>query len=292
MDIVHALIIDDDKDTANLFRMVLRMVGFECEAAYSAKAAFAYLASKVPDIVLLDLRLGLELDGTDILYQIRSNPRFAKTRVIVITSFPRMLDEIENVADLTLLKPVEIEDLTTLASRLTQIQPKSFLYRNPATNLYSLNFFMTRLEHAYERSKRRPEFLFAVMAIRFIFDLQGEGQLQEEESEWLLMHIARILNKDFRPTDTFGYLNNQRAVALYEDFKDPGDIYIVIRRLRDDLSVDIESSGKSWHCTPIIGAVLNDSRFNSAEAILKAATDALEQVSIATGDYFRVADPF
>jgi len=292
METTQALIIDDDKDTANLFRTILGLVGFECNAVYSAKTALAYLATKDPDIVLLDLRLGLELDGRDILYQIRSNPRFDKTRVIVITAYPGMLEQVDNLADLILLKPVEIEDLTTLASRLTQMRPKSYLFRDPVSNLYSINFFMTRLEHAYERAKRCPEFLFATVAIQFLVDLQGEEQLQEEESDQLLKQIAENLNKDFRPTDSFGYLEGLRVVALYEDFKKPEDIYIVIQRLHKDLTLDIETKGHLRHVTPGIGAVLNDPRFQYPDDILKTAINALDRVCQMAGEYFLVADPF
>lgn len=292
METVHALIIDDDKDTADLFKTILSLVGYECEAAYSARTALAFLATNEPDIVLLDLRLGLELDGTDILHQIRTNPRFDKTRVIVVTAFPRMLEQDDNVADLILLKPIEIEDLTTLTSRLAKIRPKPYLYRDPATKLYSINFFMTRLEHAYERMKRHPEFLFGVLVFDCLVDSQDGEQLQEQESEQLILHIAERLNKDFRPTDTFGFLGGSRLVALYEDFKQPQDILVVIRRLHDDLSVDIEVSGPLRHCSPIIGAVLSDLRFQSADEILKTAIGALNRVRQTADEYFLVAEPF
>jgi CheY-like chemotaxis protein len=292
MEAVHALIIDDDKDTADLFKTILSLVGFECEAVYSARTALAFLATNEPDIVLLDLRLGLELDGTDILHQIRSNPRFDKTRVIVVTAFPRMLEPEDNVADLILNKPIEIEDLTTLSSRLTQIRPRPYMYRDPATKLYSINFFMTRLEHAYERMKRHPEYLFGVLAFDCLVDYQDGEQLQESDNEQVVLRIAERLNKDFRPTDTFGFLGGYRLVALYEDFKQPKDIYSVIRRLHDKLTGDIEVSNRLWHLSPMIGAVISDLRFQSPDEILKAAIGALNRVRQSADDYFLVAAPF
>jgi len=292
MEKTHALIVDDDKDTANLFRTILELVGFECHAMYSAKAALAHLATQNPDIVLLDLRLGLELDGKDILYQIRSNPRFDSTRVIVITAYPGMLGQVDNLADLILLKPIEIEDLATLASRLTQLRPKSYFFRDPVSNLYSLNFFITRLEHAHERSKRRPEFIFATLAIQFVVDIQGEEQIQEEDSEQILKQIAMILNQDFRPTDTFGYLEKLRIVALYEDFKKPEDIFTVIQRLQKNLTLDIQARDRLWHVTPYIGAVMNHPRFQNPDDILQTAISTLDRVFQMAGVSFLVADPF
>jgi DNA-binding response OmpR family regulator len=100
---IRALIIDDDRDTANLFSTVLSLVGYECDVAYSAKTALAYLASNEPDIVLLDMRLGLEISGIDILYQIRSNPRFDKMRVVVITAYPHLAAPVHDLADMIML---------------------------------------------------------------------------------------------------------------------------------------------------------------------------------------------
>ena len=291
METTHALIIDDDKDTANLFRTILELVGFQCQAAYSAKTALAYLAVRDPDIVLLDLRLGLELDGKDILYQIRSNPRLDNTRVIVITAYPGMLEQVDSLADLIMLKPVEIEDLTTLVSRLTQTRPKSYLFRDPVSELYTVNFFMTRLEHAYERWKRNPAIIFGMLAIEFRVELQEDEQLYDEDSEQILKKIASILNKEFRPTDTFGHLEGLRLVALYEDFKKPDDIYTVINRLHQDLTIEIEAMGRLWHVSPIIGGVLNHPSFQNPQDILQSAVNALDQACKLTDEYYFVADP-
>ncbi len=102
MEKLHVLIIDDDKDTANFFSMVLSLVGFDCDIVNSAKQALSRIAVTQPDMILLDMRLGLEIGGEDILYQIRSNPRLDETRVIVITAYPAMAEPITNLADLNL----------------------------------------------------------------------------------------------------------------------------------------------------------------------------------------------
>ena len=94
MDKQHVLIIDDDKDIAHLFQMVLNMVGFDCDVVHSAREGLSRLSLSIPDIILLDLRLGLEIGGEDILYQIRSNPRFKNTRVVVITGYPTLAEPI------------------------------------------------------------------------------------------------------------------------------------------------------------------------------------------------------
>lgn len=276
MEKIHALIIDDDRDTANLFSTVLSLVGFECDVAYSAKTALVYLASNEPDIVLLDMRLGLEISGIDILYQIRSNPRFDKMRVVVITAYPHLAAPVHDLADLIMLKPVEVENLQTLASRLAEIRPKSYMFRDPVTNLYSLKFFLTRLEHAFERMKRRPDFLYAVMIIELSVDLPGDESLDYKDKEQLMKIAAETLFRGFRPTDTFGRMDGERIVALYEDLKQPSDVEVITRRLRDDLSRQYELSGRVLQVVAHTGVALNDPSYQQAEEILQAATQALE----------------
>jgi diguanylate cyclase (GGDEF)-like protein len=280
---IRALIIDDDRDTANLFSTVLSLVGYECDVAYSAKTALAYLASNEPDIVLLDMRLGLEISGIDILYQIRSNPRFDKMRVVVITAYPHLAAPVHDLADMIMLKPVEVDSLQSLSSRLAEIRPKSYEFRDPVTNLYSLKFFLTRLEHAFERMKRRPDFLFAVMVIELDVDLPQDENLDYKDQEKLLKTAAEILSRGFRPTDTFGRMDGERIVALYEDLKQPGDVDVITRRVHEDLSGEYELSGRRLQVFAHTGAALNHTGYQRAEQMLQAATHALE-ISIAPGD--------
>ncbi len=291
METTHALIIDDDKDTANLFRTILTLVGYDCNAVYTAKAALGHLAANEPDIVLLDLRLGLELDGGDILYQIRSNPRFDKTRVIVITAYPGMLDHMDALADLVLLKPVEVDDLKSLSSRLSQIRPKAHLFRDPVSGLYNLSFFMTRLEYAYERSKRNPDLLFATMAIQCVVGPKAKEKPQVVESEQILQRVSDILNQDFRPTDTFAYLEGERFVALYEDLKKHEDVVAIIKRMQEDFAKEAETNELPWRVRPVIGAVLNDSHFQSADEILNAAVLSLDKAIQNKGEPYYIAEP-
>ena len=245
--------------------MVLSLVGFECDVAYSAKTALAYLATNEPDVVLLDMRLGLEISGTDILYQIRSNPRFEKMRVIVITAYPHLAAPVHNLADLVMLKPVEVENLQALATRLTEIRPKSYSFRDPVTNLYHLKFFLTRLDHAFERMKRNPNLLFAVMVLDLEFKTEELGEVYYTDHENLLKQAADVLNRKFRPTDTFGRMDGERIVALYEDLKHPNDVRIIIQRLLKELPGEYKLQERTVPVIRHIGAALNVGDYKSGE---------------------------
>ena len=58
--------------------------GFEVVAVSSGSEALAYLAYDVPSIMLLDLHMD-DMNGWEVLGVIRSDPRFGKTEVVVVT---------------------------------------------------------------------------------------------------------------------------------------------------------------------------------------------------------------
>lgn len=276
IDTINALIIDDDRDAANFLRIVLEQAGFQCEVIHSAKAALALLASVEPHLILLDMRLGTDISGGDLLYQIRSNPRFNKTRVIVVTAYPSLVAPVDQLTDLILYKPVEIEQLKTLASRIVTQEASPYSFRDPSTKLYHLPFFMARLEHAFEREKRRLDFRFATLVIEFMVQLPEVELFLEEHRETMLQTMAGRLLQNSRPTDTFARMDSKRIVALFEELKQPRDVEIILQRLRQELSRPLKLAGQIVALEPLFGAVLNDADFKSAPEILQAAVQAIK----------------
>ena len=116
----HALIIEDDKDAAELYRHVLEPLGFETEIIRTGEAASARLTDVVPTVVLLDLHLPDRISGTDILHQIRADKRLTETRVIVVSGHPELAETVGDEADVVLIKPV---DVSTLSDLITRLQP-------------------------------------------------------------------------------------------------------------------------------------------------------------------------
>ena len=70
----------------------------------------------VPDLIILDLNLP-RVHGSEILKAVRNDERLVDTRVIVATTHWQGAEEVEQDADLVILKPVGFEQLRDLASR-------------------------------------------------------------------------------------------------------------------------------------------------------------------------------
>ncbi len=279
MEKLQALVVDDDKEIAGLFGTVLRLVGFECEVVYSAKEALARLAAAVPDMVLLDLRLGIEIGGEDILYQIRSNPRYDNTRVIVITAYPMNAEIVSDLADLVLLKPVDMEQLKALAARLASAEsgPRRFAFRDPITQLFNEEFFNTRLDLAFERSRRRPDFLYTVIVIGFQLTGCEEEEVDSEATLNILREIGDRLREHLRPTDTVARLSGLKFAALLEELKQADDLKLVISRVQEKLSAPYRGEGETCRVTFKLGAAVHRRRYQQSQDILEEAERSLEQ---------------
>ncbi|MFN2199152.1 MAG: diguanylate cyclase domain-containing protein, partial [Anaerolineales bacterium] len=274
------LIIEDDRDTARFFKAVLDLVGFECSIVFSAREALNWLASITPDLILLDMRLGIELGGEDILFQIRSNPRFDNTRVVIITAYPGMVDNVDSLADLVLLKPVEVDHLKVLLERLgsLEVSPRRRLFRDPVTEIFNREFFLTRLELAYERKRRRTDFLYGVLVIE-IHTYDPDRELDDDAIIDLLRLIAQRLKENLRPTDTLARLSGWRFVALVEELKHIDDLNTIITRVDDHLKPGYQVDDKEYRLNISYGAVLNQANVFDPTALLQAAEKAAEQAA-------------
>jgi len=269
----RVLIIDDDIDIANLFSMVLSLVGYDCEIAGSAKEALARLANRDPDLVLLDMRLGTELGGADILYQIRSNPRLKNTRVIVITGYPSMAEPITDLADLTLYKPVDVEQLKTLAARIGSDvdKPKAAYFRDPLTGLYNEDFFNTRLSHAVERARRRSDFIFAVCVFSVYVKESEDSLVGPEIFDQILRDVARSLMQNLRPTDTIARLSRNRFASLHEELNNPEDVVLIANRIRTILTPSFRLGERSYLLEFQLGKAVRSDYYEKPEEIMALA---------------------
>jgi DNA-binding response OmpR family regulator len=110
------LIIEDDPKLNEIMSLTLRS-DFEIETVTDGRDGLNRLKEFTPHIVVLDLNLP-GVPGREILTAIRSQERFAKTRVILTTADERQAETMTEEVDIVLLKPVSPVQLRELALRL------------------------------------------------------------------------------------------------------------------------------------------------------------------------------
>jgi len=80
-----ALIIDDNRQTADALGQMLDVLDVETRVAYGSGPALDILRMMTPRLILLDINMP-GVDGLEVLAYLRREPRLAPVPVIVITS--------------------------------------------------------------------------------------------------------------------------------------------------------------------------------------------------------------
>src|SRR3989442_5088015 len=111
------LIVEDEKDLADLMQFNLRQAGFETAAARDGEEALALVRHRTPDLVLLDLMLP-GVPGTEVCRQLKSSPRTKQVPVIMVTARGEEVDRVvgfELGADDFVTKPFSMRELVLRA---------------------------------------------------------------------------------------------------------------------------------------------------------------------------------
>ena len=85
MDEPTILIVEDERDTVEMYRIVLEVEGYHVMVAYTLQAGIKQLEKKKPDLVLLDVALRGS-SGLDLCEKIRNDPAIADLPVVIISN--------------------------------------------------------------------------------------------------------------------------------------------------------------------------------------------------------------
>jgi DNA-binding response OmpR family regulator len=185
----HILIVEDDFDIADLLRRYLTRAGHVTDALSDGAEALAFIRSRVPDLVVLDLMLP-GVDGLEVCRTLRRTP---ETRALPIIMLTARTEEADRVAGLEL----GADDYVT--------KP------------FSPSELVARVGALLRRAQRWAESGHAALAYGPI-ELDRERHLVTDRGqpvrltakeflllEYLLQHRGRVLSRDLLLTDVWGY---------------------------------------------------------------------------------------
>jgi DNA-binding response OmpR family regulator len=107
------LVVDDHRDTVEMYETLLSARGYWVARASNAIDAFEYAHDLLPDAIVADLGLPGDMDGAELIRQLRADPALCDVPILAVTGRdPRDLPSLSGVkvAGL-LLKPVAPETL-------------------------------------------------------------------------------------------------------------------------------------------------------------------------------------
>ena len=105
------LVVDDEKEIADVIELYLKNEGFEVEKFYTGKDAIVSIEKAAPDMALLDVMLP-DIDGFEVLQKIREKYNFP---VIMLTAKTEYMDKINGLmlgADATGVSLVVVHFIT------------------------------------------------------------------------------------------------------------------------------------------------------------------------------------
>lgn len=140
-----ALVVEDEKDLADLYAMWLREAGYTAEVAYGGKEALEKLEDPI-DIVFLDRRMP-GISGDKVLEKVVEADR--QCRVAMVTAVEPDFDVIDMGFDDYLVKPVSKNDLIATVECLTK--------RNAYDNGIDEYAALVSKKSALMAEKARPE---------------------------------------------------------------------------------------------------------------------------------------
>jgi diguanylate cyclase (GGDEF)-like protein len=271
-----ALIIEDDRDIVALFRHVMDLAGYRTEILLNGRAAADYLAHTRPDIVLMDLGLP-GVSGVELLALMHADPRLKDVPVVVITANVHLVETLPVRPTLTLIKPVNIEQMTSLIQRICPTEKTmESLPWDVLTGVYNRSFFMARLAYALERAKQLRTAQFAVLYL----DLGQSNKINylfgSEYNKRVLQESAALIKTILRPTDTIARAGGDIFLILIEDVTSRETPVRIASRVQSRIRRYLATSENELQVRANVGVVLCGDEYDSVEAVLRDAEEALD----------------
>ena len=203
------LIIEDDRDIAELVRRYLEKAGFSVEVSVSGRDGLTALMDRPPDLLVLDLMLP-HMSGADICHAARANPATALIPIIMVTARSEEAERIAGLeigADDYIAKPFSPNELV---ARVRALLRRATRGHTPAAVSIAYGDIVVDTErHTVEASGE----VVSLTAKEFLL------------LNYLLNHRGRVLSRDLLLTDVWGYkyTGGTRTVDVH------------VRRLREKL---------------------------------------------------------
>jgi two-component system, OmpR family, phosphate regulon response regulator PhoB len=114
---LHVLLVDDVEDARDMYALYFKHLGVKVETASDGFAALQAIATRRPDIVVLDLAMP-RTTGWDVIRELKRNPGTRMLPIVVVSGQRAHDSAIEAGADSYLEKPCVPDTLFTELMRV------------------------------------------------------------------------------------------------------------------------------------------------------------------------------
>ncbi len=158
------------------------------------------------------------------------------------------------------------------------------------TGLPNRSLLTERLERSLEYSRRRPNYLFAVLFLDFDGFKNINDSLGHTVGDKVLNTVARRLEAMLRGNDTVARLGGDEYILLLDDIEDLSAATHVAERIHRAMTVPFLVEGQEIFLTVSIGITLNSSAYKNTEEVLRDADIAMYRAKAAGRNCYEVFD--
>jgi diguanylate cyclase (GGDEF)-like protein/PAS domain S-box-containing protein len=148
-------------------------------------------------------------------------------------------------------------------------------FHDVLTGLPNRALFMDRLKRSLNRTKYRPDYLFAALFLDLDRFKVINDSLGHQVGDELLIAIARRLEKCMRPGDMIARLGGDEFAVIIDNLKFPEDALQAAERLHQEMSIPYLLSGREVYASASIGVALSQAHHETAQDFLRAADTAM-----------------
>ncbi len=180
-------------------------------------------------------------------------------------------------------------EATRVAGSLTDVTEARS--HDALTGLPNRVLFTDRLEQAFVRARRDPDYRFAVLFIdldRFKYVNDSLGHSAGDE---LLVGIARRLERCVRAVDTVARLGGDEFTVLLDDAREPDGALRVATRVVEDLARPFHVGGHQVFTGASVGITISSPQYERAEDLMRDADTAMYGAKAQGKGRFVVFDP-
>lgn len=278
-DAERVLIVDDDRNLAEYYRLVLSRAGMEASVLSVPDRIIERVGSFHPDLILMDLHMPL-YTGPELAAVIRQHDHWASLPIVFLSAESnrdRQLQAMTSGADDFLTKPISDNQLVAaVRSRIDRANKLSAqIVRDSLTGLLKHASIKEAADVALARAQRSGEPVTLAMVdideFKAVNDTYGHAA-----GDVVIASIAMLLRQRLRQSDVIGRYGGEEFVAVLPEC-DTESARQLMNDIRERIAtVRFRHRGKVFSCTISIGIACSTHHpgFNTAE-LLAVADQAL-----------------
>jgi CheY-like chemotaxis protein/uncharacterized protein YbcI len=192
---LRVLIVDDNRDGADSLGLLVEELGNQVHVTYGGRQALQVAGAFRPDLMFVDLIMP-DIDGFDLVTQLRQSPAFTKTKIIAVTGQKGEEHKIAAMkagCDGVLIKPASLNDIKSSLSSAVAAEALEGPKAKPRANS-ALNRRLPIDEARRIRSGRKSKNLTQAESEDAICD--GIIRFQEEYLGWTSEQVHVHFLKD------------------------------------------------------------------------------------------------